>query len=263
MKKKPLLIWLLLAVVLLISGGVGLALFMLNGDWLKTRLERKAAESGARLEIGDLEFAPFKGTAVMRDMHFVQNSEQRDLDTRVGRANLRLKLLPLLFKKVVIEEFTLEQPVIRIAERKEPRNAAGDWWEILKDKAEETVASTNDREGEEPALIPDFNISLLATRGGEFHYSSTREGEPPFRMVISDLDYQAREISNRSLLGLLIGSDISARIELQEEAQLRKMGSTTPATFLLSGLHLGSMDGYLNQSDALAVTAAARKSATN
>ena len=126
-------------ILVLFLGWVFLLNTVLNGEWLKSRIEnhvRKAYD--AEIEIQSIEFQPWKGWARLSGITLTREEPERDIEASIGTIEADVRILPLVFLSVEINRLEMDSPYLKLHERKAPEPTPK---ETLKRAAEFTLGA--------------------------------------------------------------------------------------------------------------------------
>ncbi len=141
------------------------------------------------ITLGEVEVGLFSGI-VLNDLTIFEK-ESPEPFIAADRVVLRFKLIPLLFRRVIIDEARFDRPLIHVERIAEDRFNFSD---LLDERVDEVVPV---EPGEERTEAPiDLLISQIAVQGGELIFvDHVHEGEEPLRFRLSAFDFSARSIS--------------------------------------------------------------------
>jgi hypothetical protein len=247
--------------VALLGMAAGASLWFLDGDWLRAKLQAKARQSiGADLEIESVDFRPFRGRATLQGVRLRRTGESSRADLAVGRLDVELAVIPLLFRSVHVRRLEMEGPDLAIAAVRPASSTtrpAGITSGVRRLIEAATRPSADPSPRAEPPprkRPPDWRVDLVRIRGGTVRYDVTGPDRPAFSALVTNVDYTGRGVAVNSIHRLLVGADVTADIDLGgTPARLVKSASARPAVFKLTGVDLGYLDRLLSQDDALVV----------
>ncbi len=234
---------------LLLAGLISMGL--LTNEWLKNKLEQKAAASGVELKIKSLTFSPFKSWAALSGIEYRHKKNNSDRTVNLDAAEVRFSLWELPFRIIHITSLELKEPrIVSIASKlSEPpskgtmdklkRFAQKKWEDLPKDSAPKRTRWTVDR--------------VRVTQGAIDH-TIIRQGREPLPIRITDINYTANNIAIDSLDNLFFGVDLHAVLHAGGKLVLDKRGSAPPYTFTVKNIDLAYADRFLDQTDALTLT---------
>ncbi len=269
--KKRYLIPLVVAVVLLVAWLV-LSLTLLNEEWLKARLVEYVRESfDAEMQVETLSFSAWKGEAQLTGIVLSREQPLSKLDVAVDSAELKMRVLPLLWRKVDVTRVVLTGPNMTYERQQvpeaEPQSTLDRLTRIVAIKLLEALSRliTEFLEMLDEGLgaTPEWEISVarLTIHDGRFDYRALRgEGEPfeasakNVEYSINDLDLSPRRVAYSSPLQFLNAADLRCDLDLGGiPATVEQSLSAEPYTVSLRGVDLGRADRHLNQKDALVI----------
>ncbi len=141
------------------------------------------------ISLGEVEVGLFSGI-VLNDLTIYER-ESPEAFVAADRVVLRFKLIPLLFRRVIVDEARFDRPLIHIERIAEDRFNFSD---LLDDRVEQVVTVEPGEERDETPI--DLLISQIAVQGGELVFTDhAHQGEEPLRFRLSAFDFSARSIS--------------------------------------------------------------------
>lgn len=226
------------------------SLWLLDGEWLRARLEtRLAASLDADVRIGDVGFSPFSGRATIRDVRIRRERPESELsvDLREGRAEF--SVWNLVLRSVHVRRLELDGPVVeskvRLPEAPPSGGTLSRIGKALKEKWDEFTETAAPREKERP----EFRVDRLVIRNGTFGYERRQGTARPFRFRLGGLEYSASDVSVHSLHHLVWGAELKGRID-EPSGTIVKTGGRLE----VKGLPLADLDPWFDQTDALTMT---------
>jgi AsmA protein len=239
--------WVLIAVgglfVLIVSALLIIPLFV-DVQQYKPEIEKRVSEATGRpfrLD-GDLGLSlfPLAGLS-FSDLHLgsVPGFEEKDLLT-VRSFEVRVKLVPLLFKDIQVKRFVLEGPRIVLEKRKDGRGN----WEGIGKPSEKISPKPLEEKRRAPESEPVGDIPIKALAVGEFAITDGSvlwidhvKGE---RKEISDLTLRLEDVSLDRPIGLSLSAQLDGR-PLSLEGNVGPIGKkpgegTIPLTLAVKAL---------------------------
>jgi len=187
----------------------------------KPKIESMVSEStGRSFSIGgdiDLSLFPWAGVA-LSDMHLgnAKGFQEKDF-VSVEHFEVRVKLLPLVFRDFQVKRFVLKRP--RIVLEKDKRGH-GNWEDLVKPEKKEKREKRVPAEKKPPFAIKDLMVGEFAITSGELVWIDHQKGG---KQRLMDLNLVLEKIS----LDQPIGLDLTARLNgqpLEVEAEVGPLG---------------------------------------
>jgi len=213
---KATLRWMLISIGVLVAVVILVLLiapFFVDLAPLKAKVEQQvAAATGRSFRIGgDLKLSLFPTARLsLADLEMGNPPEFEEKEFLAVRLlDIRLKLLPLLFKDLQVKRFVLEGARVNLVQpRQGPPNWA-DWPEGPEGKARKTPSENAPSAKEDrPSGLPITSLSgeVIAVRSGSVRFVDQREGS---RYAVTEIDFSLKGVS----LDTPIGLDFSARLD--------------------------------------------------
>ena len=237
-------------IVALVAGVAVVGFSRLDGDWLRGKIVEIGRDKlGADIRIRSLKFSALRGEAELAGVEVDRETADSVVHARLEAVRVKVRLLPLLARKVRIERLEADRPDISWTVLASPglNQVPGGLGDKLWRKASGPVAPV--------ATNIDFTVDELVLRDGKVEINWLGNG-PPFTARAARVAYDARNVSFDNFVSLVSGADISADIDLGgKTALLRKQRApATVPNFFLSDINLAYVDRLFDQTDALVVT---------
>ncbi len=239
MKKLAIISGIVMGILVLMVGGATLFLrYLVSPDSVrKIVLPRVEKALMRHVEIGDVSIGIIKGIS-LRQLK-VYERDGKEIFISLSAANLRCRLLPLLSRRVVVDEIVLDSPRISIV-----RNADGtfNFSDLLKkEKPKETG-------GEKTTL--SFAVARFSITDGRVIYNDLKGvAGSPFTYEINAIDVKTKDFTvERAFPVTLSAKAPGASLSYDGSAQLAKEGPALNGEFtigdgdmarLVSGLPAG------------------------
>jgi len=187
----------------------------------KPRIERMVTESTGRpFSIGgdiDLTLFPWAGLS-LSDVHLGNAKGFKEKDfVSVEHFEVRVKLLPLIFRDVQVKRFVLKEPRIALEKGKDGR---GNWEDLAKSPEQKKVEKRPAPEKKSPFPIKNLMVGEFAITSGEFVWLDHQKGT---EQRLTEVNLALDSIS----LDEPIGLELSARLNgqpLQVEGKVGPLG---------------------------------------
>jgi hypothetical protein len=236
--------------VAIVAAVVVFGVSRLDGDWLRGKIVDIGRDKlGADIQIQTVKFSPLKGEAELAGVELDCETGGSIVHARMDAVRVKVRLWPLLLRKVRVERFEAIRPEIS--------------WTVLSgsvlNQMPGPIADRLRRRAARPPPAPktkiDFTVDELVLRDGKVELNWLGD-RPPFSALAANLSYSARNVSFDSFASIVGGADVSADIDLGGmPAMLRKQGAeTTMPHFFLTGINLAYIDRLFDQTDALVLS---------
>lgn len=156
----------------------------------KLIFEQKVGEILQRkVHLGSLGFNLLTGTVELRDLRIPNEKGFQEKNLfQMGKFSLRISLLPLIFRRIVIQKILILKPQIVIERDKKGRINIQE----LRDKL-----IKGEGKGTPPALV-DFSLKKLILKKGKIIFVDGKIDHPPFVNSLDDIMIKVFGISTRS-----------------------------------------------------------------
>lgn len=226
-RRLKIIFWLAGLLILLLLGVVIAAKLLITPEGVRLTLLPLAEEKlGRSVEIGNIQVELLSGITLEK---ISIPSDQKGLPLfQADKATLRYRFWPLLTGKIMIDQVSLQNPVLRLQ-----RNTEGVWnlAELLDPEVQpdnrKTSGGARDQKGVAPATDEGAGFSLLITNlllaGGQIEISDQKlNPEAPFYFKLQEVGLVVKDFS----LGQPFPIDATVQINA---APLRLTGSFDPA----------------------------------
>ena len=228
---------------------------LLNGEWLKSKLEEKVAASlEADLDVERIEFSPFKGRAALVGVRVRRERPDSQFTFELAKGEMQVSVLPLAWRRVDIRRLELRSPRLEVVKHRPAGQKTGGTMDKLKGLVRDKLYQPATAPRRHRAKSIDLRIGELIVSEGTVDCRITRPNSPPFHARAHSVEYRSTDVTISTFYRLLYGADVRCRFDLGESATLDKKGSAKPATFALCDVSLPELDRLLDPTDALAVT---------
>ncbi|NIP22683.1 MAG: DUF748 domain-containing protein [Phycisphaerae bacterium] len=251
--------------LLLIVLWITISLTLLNEDWLKAQVETYVHEKyKADINIGSLEFSPWKGHALLSDITLNRNEHDSKVAASIKFIEMDVQIIPLIFRDIVIDKLLISQPHLKVDVQRKPETIPDDTltrlqklmfivtFELLIHPLLDAV--TEIMEISFGDIDRKIIIKELVINEGIINYKAKRVGSKPFALDLRELEYSSKNINAKMPLDFALNSDITAKIFLGEtQAEFSLHFSQKPINLSISDIDLGYLDRYLKQKDILQI----------
>jgi len=183
--KKILIITASLLALLLIAATIAVHLY-LTDDRIKALVIPPAEEAlGRKVEIGGVSVSIFSGIEI-RDLSVAEAGE-KNVFARIDSFVLKYRLLPLLHKRIEIEQVVLKKPMVRISRDEKGRFNFESLALLTESPEKKAKPAANPKPGGKSAAMPlAVSVDRLAVEGGRIIVADAK-GEIPQSEVDFDL----------------------------------------------------------------------------
>ena len=224
--------------ILIVAGASLLIRYIISPDAVrKIVLPRVEKTLMRHVEIGDVNIGIIKGIS-LRDLK-VYEKDGKELFVSLSAANLRYQLLPLLSRKVVVDEIVLDSPSINIV-----RNVDGTF------NFSDLLEKKKPKEGGEEKTALSFSVARFRVTDGRVVYND-RKGVAgsPFTYGISSINFETKDFTQEHPFPVTFSATVpGASLKYAGNAELAKDGPVLHGEFtigdsdltkLVSGLPAG------------------------
>lgn len=245
MKKLGKIIGIIAGILILLCVGlVVLAKVVITPERVRDAVVPLAQKALQReVQIGDIEVSLFKGITLSGLV--VREKEDVEPFVEAGQLVLRYQLMPLLKRRVVVDEIRLESPRIRIARLPDGRFNFSDL--TAGAKGEEVPVKTAAAPSLDGGPPVDLLVSKVVISGGELVFLDFMQNPAtPHRLKLSGLDVQADQIALDKNFPYSLKARINdAQVDIQGDAHVGK--GTGQALIKLEKLDLSAFTPYFKE----------------
>jgi AsmA protein len=233
LKKLAVISGIALGIFILMVGGASLLIrYIISPDMVrKTVLPRVGKALQRHIEIGDVRIGIFKGIS-LRDLKVFER-DGKAVFVSLSGAHLRYQLLPLLSRRVVVDEIVLDSPHISVV-----RSPDGtfNFSDLLK-KGKPKDAAQKDKS---PL---SFAVARFSVTDGRVAYND-RKGlsGTPFTYEISAIDVKAKDFTIERAFPITLSAAIpGASLKFDGSVELAKNGPAVNGEFSIGDGDLASL----------------------